>query len=122
MILDYIIIGKRIKEIRLQNSLTQEKLAEMCNKTASHISLIESGKRHVTLNLLIKIADNLDMTVDTFLNGLQKNDSKEYKSDLIQLIADCNNYEKRVIFELVMAIKKSLRNNINLTTCQEFDM
>ena len=38
-------------------------------------------------------------------------DQAEYQTDMDILIADCTSYEKRIIFELVLAIKDSLREN-----------
>jgi len=111
MTIDYKIVGKRIQEIRLEKCLTQEKLAEMCNLSVSYISYIESAKKKASLVSLVKLGNILEVTVDAFLNGHQENDPKEYKSDLIRIIEDCNSYEKRVIFELVTTIKKSLRQN-----------
>lgn len=113
--LDYIIIGKRIKEIRLQKPLTQEKLAEMCNLSASYISLIESGKdRHASLKALVSIGNNLGVTVDTFLKGYQKNDVITYNTDFSLLFEDCSCYESQVIYDVAVAAKRSIRNNNQL--------
>ena len=109
MVLNYKIIGTRIKEIRLKKCLTQEKLAEMCNLSVSYISWIESAKKKASLESLVKLGNILGVTVDTFLNGHQINDTKEYKSDLIRIIEDCSSYDKRLIFELATVIKKSQR-------------
>ncbi|EKE02051.1 MAG: putative transcriptional regulator [uncultured bacterium] len=111
MSLNYKIIGKRIKEIRLGKSLSQEKLAEMCNLSVSYISYIESAKKKASLESLVRLGNVLGVTLDTFLNGHQKNDSVEYKSDLIRIVEDCNSYEKRVIFEVALSMKEILRLN-----------
>lgn len=111
MTLDYKIIGKRIQKIRLEKCLTQEKLAEMCNLSASHISYIESSGRGVSLESLVKLGNNLGVTIDIFLRGYQKHDVITYKTGLMSLIEDCNYYEKQIIYEVATATKKSLREN-----------
>ncbi len=121
MTIDYKVIGKRIKELRLEKSLTQEKLAEICNLSISHISLIESGKRNASLDTLIKLGNNLGVTVDKFLKGYQKNDLIVYKADFANIFEDCSYSEEKTIFEIATIAKKSIRNNF-LTTCQNFDM
>jgi len=108
MDLNYEIIGRRIKEIRLEKSLTQEELAEMCNLTASSISYIESGKKKASLKSLVKLGNIFGVTVDTFLIGNQKND---YNSDLIRIFEDFNNNQKQMIFEIVLLMKKFIPNN-----------
>lgn len=111
MILNYKIIGKRIQELRLGKRLSQEKLAEICNLSVSYISLIESAKREVSLEVLVSLGDNLGVTIDTFLMGYQKNDVITYNSDLTYLIKDCSCFERQVIYEVATTIKKSLREN-----------
>ena len=49
--LNFKILGKRIKELRLLNGFSQEKLAEMCNLSVSYISRIESAKKKASLEL-----------------------------------------------------------------------
>jgi transcriptional regulator with XRE-family HTH domain len=44
-------VGKRIKRLRRQQELTQEKLAEMVKVTPHHLSYIETGKRRPSLSL-----------------------------------------------------------------------
>ncbi|MDD3013663.1 MAG: helix-turn-helix transcriptional regulator [Candidatus Gastranaerophilales bacterium] len=112
MDLNYEIIGKKIKEIRQQKHLTQEKLAEMCNLSASYISYIESAKKKkASLESLVKLANNLGVTVDTFLNEYQKNDTNEYESALMRLFENCNSNEKRMIFKIAVSIKEILLDN-----------
>lgn len=104
-------IGRRIKEIRKGRGLSQAKLAEQIDKSVSYISLIETAAKMVSLSTLISIANALGVTIDTLLNGNQTNDSAEYYCDLVNLIKDCNQYERRIIFEMASATKKSLRDN-----------
>ena len=114
MSLNFKIIGKRINGLRRKKGLTQEKLAEMCNFAVSHISRVESAINHPSLECLVKMADVLDVTVDTFLYGNQKNDAIGYKSDLLEIFEGCNNYEKQIIIDIIAATRKSLHENNSL--------
>jgi transcriptional regulator with XRE-family HTH domain len=111
MNLNFKVIGKRVKEFRKSKKLSQEILAEMCNLSTSYISRIESGKKKASLKSLVKIGNILEIPTNILLNGKQDNEFLEYKSKLMFIIEDCNNYEKKVIFDLVIAMKRSLRNN-----------
>lgn len=53
----------RLKEIRLEQGLSHEKLAEKTKLHRSTISLIESNKRQPTLLTCIKIADALNVSL-----------------------------------------------------------
>ena len=111
MALNFIIIGRRVKEIRLQSKISQAVLAEWINMSVTYISHIETAKKHASLETLVRIADAFGVTVDQLLNGNQENDSMEYRPELVQLIGDCTSYEKRIIYEIAFATKMSIRNN-----------
>ena len=53
------LLGKRIKEIRVERNLTQEDLSELTEIGASSISKIESGHFHPTDENLERIAKAL---------------------------------------------------------------
>lgn len=60
-------LGKRIRRLRRRASLTQEKLAEKVNVSTTHIGLVETGKRRISLKTLQKIASALRTKVRDLL-------------------------------------------------------
>ncbi|MBY8911006.1 helix-turn-helix domain-containing protein, partial [Salinicoccus roseus] len=59
-------IGQRIKEIRNNNNLTQEELADgIISRT--YLSLIEKGSVHPSTNVLIKLSERLNCSVNDFM-------------------------------------------------------
>jgi transcriptional regulator with XRE-family HTH domain len=111
MPVNYKTIGKRIKEIRVQQQISQFKLAEMTDMSVSYISYIENAKKQASLESLIRISDVLGVTVDELLNGNQLHNPTEYQTDIDVLMADCSSLEKRLIFEQISTIKSILRDN-----------
>ena len=65
--MDYIALGRRIREERLKLNLTQEKLAEDVDLSPAYIGQIERGERHISLENLITIVNRLGITVDYIL-------------------------------------------------------
>lgn len=63
----------KMKVARVEKSLSQQELADLCEVTRQTIGLIEKGKYNPTLNLCIKIAQVLDKT----LNDLFWDENKE---------------------------------------------
>lgn len=60
----------RIKEYREKKTLSQGKLAVLCNVSRQTINAIENNKYDPTLQLAFDLARNLDVTVDElFLGG-----------------------------------------------------
>lgn len=111
MILDNKLIGKKIKELRCLNFISQMELAERSDISDTYLSLIESGKKRLSLETLIKVANALETTADTLLTGNLLIDSGKYESELSDIMKDCSHYEKRVIYEVIRSLKDSLRRN-----------
>ncbi len=59
---------ERIKELRKQNQLTLKRLGEIIGVSESTISLYESGKRQPDNDILKRLADFFNVTVDYLLN------------------------------------------------------
>lgn len=109
--LNYCLIGKRIKETRRKREISQAELAELADLSVSYISYIENAKKKASLQSLVVIASVMETTVDILLTGNQKNSLGDYQDEVYVLMQDCSNYEKRVIFEQILSLKNSLRNN-----------
>ena len=62
-------LGKRILEIRKENDLTQEGLAEICNVTRQTISNWENGKSYPDLDTLVMLSDSFGVSLDAMLKG-----------------------------------------------------
>lgn len=63
----------KLKLARVEKGLSQQELADLCEVTRQTIGLIEKGKYNPTLNLCIKIAGVLDLTLnDLFWNESEK--------------------------------------------------
>lgn len=114
MALNVKIIGRRVKELRLQERLSQADLAERIDMSVTYISHIETGKKQASLETLVRIAEVFGVTVNNLLYGNQANDKTEYKMELTQLLENCSGYEKRVIYEIALATKKILIENREL--------
>jgi len=69
--------GRRLHEIRKENRITQEQLAELINKSTEHISFLERGERSPSFETIIDIAKafNLSicslMAIDTSITGAE---------------------------------------------------
>ncbi len=111
MPINFPLIGKRVKEVRKSQNISQNELAEMTDLSVSYISHIETARKRASLSSLLSIANALGVTVDELLNGNQLHNPTEYQTDIDLLIADCSATEKRFVYELIAATMRSLRNN-----------
>lgn len=63
-------LPKRIKELRTQTGLSQEKFAMKIDMDRSYFASIESGKRNITIKSLEKIVNGLDISFEDFFKGV----------------------------------------------------
>ncbi len=60
-------IGKRIRTLRLQSSLSQEKLSFECGLDRTYIGSVERGERNISIINLNKICNALDVSISQLL-------------------------------------------------------
>lgn len=61
-------VGKRIKELRTKQGLSQEEFAFKCDLDRTYITSLERGKRNISLENLEKIAKAFNMSLSEFFN------------------------------------------------------
>lgn len=76
---DFIIgIGKRIKDIRKENNLTINELANRANVSNGLISRIENGRTIPSLPVLLDLIQSLDIDASYFFEGVENRNSAKY--------------------------------------------
>lgn len=102
-------IGRRIKEIRKQKKIPQEKLAEMIGISPNYMSALERGAYNIKLELLVQIIDCLDITADDLFRDVIKNGYMNRTSRLSDEIATLSAEEQQRIFEVLDALLRTAR-------------
>lgn len=83
-------IGQRIKEIRNNNNLTQEELADgIISRT--YLSLIEKGTVQPSTNVLVKLSKRLNCTVNDFMAEVS-----HFKYNNFEILREIGHYELKV--------------------------
>ncbi|MCG1010300.1 helix-turn-helix transcriptional regulator [Salinicoccus sp. ID82-1] len=83
-------IGQRIKEIRNNNNLTQEELADgIISRT--YLSLIEKGSVHPSTNVLIKLSERLDCSVNDFMQEVS-----HFRYNDVEILREIAYYEQKI--------------------------
>ena len=62
-------IGKRLRELRSVNGISQEKFSFQCGLDRTYISGVEQGRRNVSIENIEKIASAFNISVYDFFNS-----------------------------------------------------
>lgn len=109
--MDYYKIGQKVRKYRKALNMSQEQLAEFINISVTHMSHIETGNTKLSLPVLVKLANVLDVKTDDLLfdNPPEKDISvKEIKETL----ESCTPREAKIIAETVKNLKISLNKHL----------
>lgn len=109
--IDYVAFGRNIKASRQKKGLTQEQLAELVGIGPSHMSHIESGKTVPSFEVFVMLVNALDTSADVLLCKEIKTAKPHLSNWLVNLVADCNATETKIISDTIMALKDTLRRN-----------
>ena len=110
MRIDYILIGNRIKELRVAKGWTQAKLAEESGVEPSNISHIERAATKLSLPTLVNIANALGVTLDEIAYGSLVKSSHVSIRLIDDILADCSPEELKSLAEVIKTTKIVLRN------------
>ncbi len=107
--LDFESIGARIRHHRKRNGLSQEKLAEQADTSRVYISNIERGECAPSLEVILNIANALNVSADDLLEGNLLSSNADKTEDEIDILFDCTQEECHILLESMRAIKQILR-------------
>ena len=101
-------IGERIKEQRLLNGYSREKLAEMVDISPRFCYDLELGLKSMSVNTLCKLSDALHISVDHILFG-SSSVSKKYDS-ILGMLSLCPDdklpHLEQIISHYIQAVQK----------------
>ncbi len=66
------VFGRRVRELRLREGLTQEQLAERAGLHWTYISDVERGKRGPSLDVVGRLASGLGVSLSELFSNLNK--------------------------------------------------
>ena len=95
----------------MRKGVTQEQLAEAAGVGVTHISHLETGNGTVSLKVFLAIVNYLGCSADEILCKEINSARPIVDNWLVDLVADCDSTEIKIISDLVTAAKQTLRKN-----------
>ena len=107
---DFSRLGRRITAARKEKGLSQEKLAELADITATNLSHIERGKIKTSIETLVSISNALGCTPNDLLCDSLPYATIEIKNVLARHIQGCSDQELLLLADIAECIQKRLRS------------
>lgn len=102
--LDYRVIGERLRKQRKKAALTQENVAERANITVVYMSKIENGRVRPTLDLLCQICEIVGLDLGDLFHDASTRSAVYQNEEVLRLFNACSPAVKPIALELLMKL------------------
>ena len=106
--MNYKALGKNIKKYRHIAGLRQEDLAELCDCSTSHIGQIEHARTVPSLDMTMRIANALSVTIDQLAAESYTHPEQIYLKEIAERIEKYSTAKKITICECLSSYLDSL--------------
>ncbi len=101
------LLGKKIKNLRIKNGLTQSELAKMIGISQRSLSGIETGENFLTAETLSKLLECLNISIDELFALEHLKSADELAKEIIKDIKSLSDEDKiRTVYKLIKAVLK----------------
>lgn len=102
-------IGLRLKQIRKEQNMTQEKLSEILGISQKHYSEVERGITGLSIKHYIQISDVLNVSLDYILKGtLPKTmlSAQKINAQINEIFYESSDYTRKQMLRLLRIVKE----------------
>ena len=103
-LMDYIQLGKRIRNERKRLQLTQSALAEDIDISDTYIGQIERGERSLTLDTLVRLVNRLGVTIDYLLSDYVICNDNNIVEQFKQVIDNQSHERKQMAIDIIKTL------------------
>ena len=102
--LDYNVIGLRLRRARADKGLTQQELAEKTGLSVAFISRVERGSTHINLKRLSEFCTILGISEGEILNCVSNADVLFLHEEFEELLNNCPQEKMKLIYKIAKLI------------------
>lgn len=101
-------LGERIRKLRLDLRLTQEKLAEASQISAGYVAQVETGSAVPSVPALLRIAGALSVPVSSIISALDAvpdDAGADLRAQAVALLEGCDVAQLHLALKLIAAVR-----------------
>lgn len=99
------IFGRRIRNLRKQRGLSQEKLSELCELHPTYIGQLERGEKNASLETIMSVCRGLEVTPAVLFENIGMNDGRTTAEEIYDLVLEMSGSEQQAVLDIVKSIK-----------------
>lgn len=109
-----VLIGYKLKQLRLSKGYTQTKIAEVLGVSPQHYGTLERGINSFSLDNILKLCDFYNVTIMSILGELRKVDRKKKRDceKLLNQIQELGDEHQEVVSHMVSFYRELERKNM----------
>ena len=94
-------LGKRIRAIRTERGMTQERLANMAQLSGKFLGEVERGVSNISIDRLSKVAEVLGVELRDFLENEHERSRTELIHEITRMAPKLSDKDAKVVYRLV---------------------
>lgn len=95
-------LAKKIRQLRIDNNLTQEQVAKALDATPGYICNVENGRTAMSLRMLVFFAKLTHTTLDSLVGCMDESYTETaLDNEIMGLIASFTDEEKRKLIDTI---------------------
>ena len=102
--LDQKLLGNRIRSLRVQKALSQDKLSELAGLNGKYLGEVERGSANISIVNLSKLADALDVPLHALLSAEHERPRQELVTELHKLIDETDDAQLKIIYRVIESV------------------
>lgn len=103
------LVGTVVRELRLQNNITQEKLSEAIDMQPTGLGQIEIGRNFISSEVLSKLCEHFDVAPSVFFTPKPQfmlDEHIKYSKEIARLLPSFSAEKLHEIYNILLVMKK----------------
>ncbi|MCM1505681.1 MAG: helix-turn-helix domain-containing protein [Ruminococcus flavefaciens] len=94
--------GRRIRNYRINQHMSQEALAEKCGLHPTYIGQIERGEKNATIESIEKIAGGLSISLSRLFENIgSENDGENIPLEAYRILQECSENDQKKLIQIL---------------------
>lgn len=106
-------VGERIRRLRKEKGLSQERLAERSGLHTNYIGQVERGEKNLTLETLEKIVLGLDISLEELFRFLDPMKHRDALGEIVHLLSERSKADHAMALKVLETVLDWERNKNN---------